>query len=222
MLFRSYVDQEVANQIVDQEETIHSQKKEVSVFFTDVRNFTTLSERLPPEKIVGILNELFALTGKIIARHQGCIVDFIGDAVLAVCGAPKDNPNHAWDAVQTAIEVQKELDELNERWQKRGIPRIQTGVGIHTGEVMAGIVGSGERKKFGVTGDAVNTGSRVEGLNKEFSTSILITRETLNKINGKIETKSHGEVKVKGRDKPVEVFEVLIPGRTNDATEEVP
>jgi adenylate cyclase len=217
-----YVDREVANQIIDQEETIRSQKKEVTVFFTDVRNFTTLSERLPPEKIVGIINELFATTGKIIARHQGCIVDFIGDAILAVFGAPKDNPNHALDAVQTAIEVQKELDGLNEKWQKRGIPAIQTGVGIHTGEVLAGIVGSGERKKFGITGDTVNTGSRVEALNKEFSTSILITRETLEKTNGKIEARSRGQVKVKGKENPVEVFEVLIPGRTKDAIEEAP
>jgi adenylate cyclase len=204
-----YVDREVANQIVDQEEALGGQKKEVSVFFTDVRNYTTLCEGLLPEKVVGILNELFSMMGKVIARHHGCIVDFIGDAVLAVFGAPKDNPNHAWDAVQAAIEVQKELDALNEKWQKRNIPPLQIGVGIHTGEVLAGIVGSGERKKFGVTGDAVNTGSRVEGLNKEFSTSILITRETLAKVNGRIQVRSCGEVKVKGRERPVEVFEVL-------------
>jgi adenylate cyclase len=205
-----YVDREVANQIVDQEESLAGQKKEVSVFFTDVRNYTTLSEGLLPEKVVGILNELFEMIGKVIARHNGCIVDFIGDAVLAVFGAPRDNPNHAWDAVRTAIEIQKALDGLNEKWQKKNIPRLQIGVGIHTGEVVAGIVGSGERKKFGVTGDTVNTGSRVEGLNKEFSTSILITRETLKKVNGKFNVRSCGEVKVKGREKPVEVFEVLV------------
>ncbi len=204
-----YVDREVANQIVDQDENLRGQRREVSVFFTDVRNYTTLSEGLLPEKVAGILNELFSMMGKVIARHQGCIVDFIGDAVLAVFGAPKDNPNHARDAVQTAIEVQEELDGLNEKWQKRGIAAIQIGVGIHSGEVLAGIVGSGERKKFGVTGDTVNTGSRVEGLNKEFSTSILITRETLEKVNRQFKVRSCGEVKVKGRGKPVEIFEVL-------------
>lgn len=206
-----YVDREVANQIVDQEESLAGQKKEVSVFFTDVRNYTTLCEGLPSERVVGILNELFSMMGKAIARHHGCIVDFVGDAVLAVFGAPKDNADHAWDAVQTAIEVQQELDELNQRWQKRNIPPLQIGVGVHTGEVLAGIVGSGERKKFGVTGDAVNTGSRVEGLNKEFATSILITRETLEKVNGRFEVRRCGEVKVKGREKPVEVFEVVKP-----------
>jgi adenylate cyclase len=216
-----YVDREVANQIANQEESLAGEKKEVSVFFTDVRNYTTLSEGLLPEKVVGILNELFQMMGKVIAHHQGCIVDFIGDAVLAVFGAPKDNPNHAWDAVQTAITVQQELDRLNEKWQKRGIPPIQIGVGIHSGEVLAGIVGSGERKKFGVTGDTVNTGSRVEGLNKEFSTSILITRETLERLNGKIQVRSCGEVRVKGRVKPVEVFEILGMGNSRHAAQEV-
>ena len=204
-----YVDREVADQIVHQEEGLKGQSKEVTVFFTDVRNYTTLCEGLPPEKVVGILNEHFAMMGKIITQHQGCIVDFVGDAILAVFGAPKENPNHAWHAVQTAIEALGQLDVLNGHRQKRGISLLQIGVGIHTGEVVAGIIGSGDRKKFGVTGDTVNTGSRVEGLNKEFSTTILITRETLESVNGKFNVRRCGEVKVKGRDKPVEVFEVL-------------
>lgn len=204
-----YVDREVADQIVHQEESLKGQSKQVTVFFTDVRNYTTLCEGLSPENVVAILNEHFAMLGKIIARHQGCIVDFIGDAVLAVFGAPKDNPKHAWDAVQTALEAQEQLNAINRDRQKRGMPSLRIGVGIHTGEVLAGIVGSGERKKFGITGDTVNTGSRVEGLNKEFSTTILITRETLESVNGKFRVRRCGEVKVKGRDKPVEVFEVL-------------
>ncbi len=203
------VDREVANQIVDQDETLSGQTREATIFFTDVRNYTTLCEGKTPEEVVSILNELFAMMGRVIARHQGCIVDFIGDAVLAAFGAHKDNPNHAADAVATALEAQAQLDILNVAWQKRGIPRLQIGVGIHSGEVLAGIVGSGQRKKFGVTGDTVNTGSRVEGLNKEFSTSILITRETLERLNGKFKVQGHGEVKVKGREKAVEVFEVL-------------
>lgn len=207
-----YVDREVANQIVDQEESLGGKIKEVSVFFTDVRNYTTLCEGLPPENVVVILNELFVMMGKVITRHRGCIVDFVGDAVLAVFGAPKDNPHHALDAVQSALEVQVELDELNKKWQKRGIPALQIGVGVHSGAVQVGIVGSGERKKFGVTGDTVNTGSRVEGLNKEFGTSVLISRETAEQVTGKFDLRSRGEVTVKGREKPVEVFEVLRDG----------
>jgi adenylate cyclase len=204
-----YVDREVADQIVDQDETLGGQMREATIFFTDIRNYTTLSEGKRPEEVVSILNELFATIGKVVARHQGCIVDFIGDAVLAAFGAHKPNPDHAADAVATALEVQAELDRLNKAWHKRDIPHLQIGVGIHSGEVLAGIVGSGQRRKFGVTGDTVNTGSRVESLNKEFSTSILITRETLERLNGKFKVEGRGEVKVKGRDKPVEVFEVL-------------
>ena len=204
-----YVDDEVADQIVDQDESLSGRTREATVFFTDVRNYTTLCEGLPPERVVRLLNELFAMMGKSIAAHGGCIVDFVGDAVLAAFGAHKESPGHAADAVATALEVQEQLDRLNGDWQKRGIPRLQIGVGIHSGEVLAGIVGSGERKKFGVTGDTVNTGSRVEGLNKELGTSILITRETLARLDGKFLVQSHGEVKVKGREKPVEVFEVV-------------
>jgi adenylate cyclase len=204
-----YVDDEVADQIVDQDESLSGRTREATVFFTDVRNYTTLCEGLPPERVVRLLNELFAMMSKSIAAHGGCIVDFVGDAVLAAFGAHKESPSHAADAVATALEVQEQLDRLNGDWQKRSIPRLQIGVGIHSGEVLAGIVGSGERKKFGVTGDTVNTGSRVEGLNKELGTSILITRETLARLDGKFLVQSHGEVKVKGREKPVEVFEVV-------------
>jgi len=207
-----YVDREVANQIIDQDESLGGQKTEVSVFFTDVRNYTTLCEGLPPENVVAILNELFAMMGKVIVRHQGWVVDYIGDAVLAVFGAPKHDLSHARSAVQTAIEITDGLDELNTRWEKRGIAPLRIGIGIHSGEVVAGIVGSGERKKFSVTGDTVNTGSRVEGLNKEFGTTILITSETLARLNGEFSVRDLGEVSVKGRHKPVEVFEIVRPG----------
>jgi adenylate cyclase len=205
------VDREVADQIVQQDEGLSGQKLKVSVFFTDIRNYTTLCEGSPPEKVVGILNELFEMMTKAISSHRGMINDFIGDAVMAVFGASKNNPRHAQDAVETALEVQEGLARLNEKWQSRGYQPIHIGVGIHTGEVVAGIVGSEGRKKFTFTGDTVNTASRVEGLNKDFSTGILITRETLESVDGKFNVRPCGQAKVKGRDKPVEVFEVLGP-----------
>ena len=216
-----FVDREVADQIIDQEESLRGERRDVSVFFTDVRNYTTLCEGAPPEKVVASLNQLFAMMGKVVARHNGCIVDFVGDAVLVVFGAPKENPNHARDAVQTAIEVQEELNALNEKWLKRGMATMEIGVGVHSGEVQAGIVGTGERKKFGITGDTVNTGSRVEGLNKEFSTTILITRETMDRVNGMFDVRRCAEVKVKGREQPVEVFEVLGVGTSHHRVKEV-
>lgn len=204
-----YVGWEVANQIVAQDESLNGQRREVTVFFTDVRNFTTLCEGLPPEAVVARMNELFAMMGKVIATHNGCILDFIGDAVLAIFGAPKNNPQHAQAAVQTAIAVQARLAELNQQWQQQGLAPLEIGVGIHTGAVVVGIVGTGERKKFDVTGDTVNIGSRVEGLNKELGTTVLATRETVDKLDGRFAVRDCGPRAVKGREQPVEVFEVL-------------
>jgi adenylate cyclase len=204
-----YVGMEVAKQIIKQDERLAGNKRVVTVFFTDVRNFTTMCEGLAPEDVVVRMNEMFAMMGKVIERHGGMIFDFIGDAVLAVFGAPKDNPDHASAAAQSAIEVMAGLDELNGRWVSNHLAPLRIGIGLHTGEVVAGIVGTGERKKFDVTGDTVNTGSRVEGLNKELGTAILATRETVTRLNGAFKVRSCGEVAVKGRAKPVEVFEIL-------------
>ena len=204
-----YVGMEVAKQIVEQDEQLVGKKQIVTVFFTDVRNFTTMCEGLPPEQVVVRMNELFAMMGKVIERHGGTIFDFIGDAVLAVFGAPKANLHHARSAAQSAIEILAGLDELNGRWVKNHLAPLRIGIGLHTGEVIAGIVGTGERKKFDVTGDTVNTGSRVEGLNKELGTAILATRETVALLNGHFAVRNCGAVSVKGREQAVEVFEVL-------------
>lgn len=203
-----FVGWEVADQIVHQDEILQGQSFEVSVFFTDVRDYTTLCESAAPDQIAALMREVFGVMGKVIANHDGHIFDFIGDAVLAVFGAPKTNPDHADAAVQSAIEVTAALDELNGRWEKRGIPRLRIGVGIHSGPVVIGIVGTGERKKYDVTGDTVNTGSRVEGLNKETGTTILITRQTMEQLKGEFALRPCGAVKVKGRAQAVEVFEV--------------
>jgi len=204
-----YVGMEVAKQIVEQDEQLSGKKQIVTVFFTDVRNFTTMCEGLPPEQVVVRMNELFAMMGKVIERHGGTIFDFIGDAVLAVFGAPRENPDHARAAAQSAIEILAGLDELNGRWVKNHLAPLRIGIGLHTGEVIAGIVGTGERKKFDVTGDTVNTGSRVEGLNKELGTAILATRETVALLDGQFTVRNCGEVSVKGREQAVEVFEIL-------------
>jgi adenylate cyclase len=168
-----------------------------------------MCEGLAPEEVVRRMNEMFAMMGKIIERQGGMIFDFIGDAILAVFGAPKENSRHAQAAAQSSIEVMAGLAGLNDRWAKSDLAPLRIGIGLHTGEVMVGIVGTGERKKFDVTGDTVNTGSRVEALNKEFGTSILATRETVTRLNGAFSVRNCGEVQVKGREKPVEVFEIL-------------
>jgi len=214
-----HVGWEVARQIVEQNEELAGKTREVTVFFTDVRNFTTLCEGLPPDAVVARMSELFAMMGKVIARHDGLILDFIGDAVLAVFGTPADNPQHARAAVQTAVEMLAGLDAINAQWEKKGIAPLRIGVGIHTGEVVAGIVGTGERKKFDITGDTVNTGSRVEGLNKELGTEILVTQETAARLDGRFALRDCGSAPVKGRAKPVHVFAVLRAEKIGDGTE---
>lgn len=203
-----HVGWEVAKQIVEHDEQLAGRKLEVTVLFTDVRNFTTLCESLPPEVVVARMNELFAMMGKIIAAQGGTIIDFIGDAILAVFGAPKENLEHRRDAVKTGIEILAKLDELNAGWKKTGKAPLRIGVGIHTGIVVAGIKGAGERKKYDITGDTVNTGARVEALNKEFGTEILATRDTIRNLDGQFTLRNCGLVSVKGRERPVEVFEV--------------
>lgn len=214
-----HVGWEVARQIVEQNEELAGKTREVTVFFTDVRNFTTLCEGLPPAAVVARMSELFAMMGKVIERRGGLILDFIGDAVLAVFGAPRDHPQHARAAVDSAVEVLAGLDAINAQWEKKGIAPLRIGIGIHTGEVIAGIVGTSERKKFDITGDTVNTGSRVEGLNKELGTEILATKETVEKLDGRFVLRDCGAVAVKGRAKPVHVFAVLRPAKIGDGAE---
>jgi adenylate cyclase len=211
--FGQYVGREVAKRIVEQDDQLSGEKRVVTVFFTDVRNFTTLCEGLAPEEVMARMNELFAMMGKVIERHGGIIFDFIGDAVLAVFGAPNANLKHAEAAARSGLEVLAGLDQLNARWVENGVAPLRIGIGLHTGEVVTGVVGTGERKKFDVSGDTVNTGSRVEGLNKELGTAILATRETVAELNGTFVTRNCGELAVKGREKTVEVFEIL-PSQT--------
>jgi class 3 adenylate cyclase/CHASE2 domain-containing sensor protein len=206
--FTEFVSQEVTDRIVEEEE-IASRKLEVTILFTDVRDFTMMSEALPPVKIVDMLNEFFILVGEALKKRRGYIIDFVGDGVFAAFGAPKDDPNHASNAVAAALDIQARLVLLNIKLRAQGIPSLKVDVGIHTGEVVVGLIGSAERRKLGVTGDPVNVCARVEELNKNFATKILITESTRRLLNEAFPTNGLGPVSVKGRKEPVEVFEVL-------------
>ncbi len=147
--------------------------------------------------------------GEPVQRHRGIIIDFVGDAVLAVYGAPLENPAHALDAVRTGLATQAGLVALNARWQARGLPTLKMGIGIHTGSVFAGNVGAPDRIKYAVIGDTVNVAARVEGLNKELGTAFLITEDTYAILPGRVQVGDRGEMKVKGRHRPVRVYEVF-------------
>ncbi len=207
--FHQYIGREVADRIYGDDPALAGQRRTLSIMFTDLRDFTTLSEAMAPDQVAQHLNEYFPMMVDAVRRHRGIVNDFIGDAVMAVYGAPVDNPEHALDAVRTGLAMQAGLAVLNAGWQARGLPPLKMGIGIHTGPVFAGNVGSPERKKYTVVGDAVNVAARVESLNKELHTTFLITGDTYAAVKERVEVKDCGELKVKGRHQAVKVYEVL-------------
>ena len=207
--FHQYIGREVADRIYRDDPTLAGQRRTVSIMFTDLRDFTTMSEAMTAEQVAWQLNEYFPMMVEAVREHRGIVNDFIGDAVMAVYGAPTDNPEHALDAVRTARKMQAGLAALNAEWQARGLPTLKMGIGIHTGTVFAGNVGSPKRKKYTVVGDAVNVAARVEGLNKELHTTLLITGNTYAAVKDRVEVRDCGEVNVKGRQQAVQVYEVL-------------
>lgn len=204
-----YVSPEVAARVERNPGDLDGERRQVSILFTDLRGFTTLSERMAPEQMAARLTEYFdAMTSAIFVR-RGMVNDFIGDAILAVFGAPLDDPSHAQHAVQSALAMIETLATLNRRWSTEGLPPLRMGVGIHTGEVFAGNVGRAGKVKYAVVGDTVNLASRVEGLNKELGTTMLVTESTYHAAGLDLEVKDRGLVSVKGREEPVRIYEVL-------------
>ena len=211
--FARYLSRDVMAKVLADAPSLQGEYREVSILFSDLRGFTTMCERMHPTDIAAHLNEYFDAMTAAIFKHRGMINDFVGDAVMAVFGAPVSDPDHAWHAVQSALDMDKALAELNARWKKTGEVALRMGVGIHTGRVFAGNVGGRDRMKYTMIGDPVNVASRVEGLNKDLSTTLLITEETLAAVADRVRVRDCGPVAVKGRVEKVRVFEVLNDGR---------
>jgi adenylate cyclase len=207
--FGQFVSPKVVDRVLREGTALGGTLRTVSVLLSDLRGFTGLSERLPLDRISEMLNEYFTGLVEVIAARGGMVVDFIGDGMLAVFGAPTDDPEHAWHAVATALEMQAALAQLNQRWRREGRPPLTMGVAVHTGEVFAGNVGSPQRKKYAVLGDTVNTVSRIEGLNRDLGTAILISGAALAAVKDRVVVRDRGPVAVKGRTQPVELFELL-------------
>jgi adenylate cyclase len=206
--FGRYLSPQVAAAVLADAPSLTGQRREVSVLFSDLRGFTTLSETMAPEEVAQRLDEYFDVMTRIIFQHGGMVNDFIGDAVMAVFGAPLPDRDHALHAVQTALAMDEGLQGLNARWADAGLPPLRMGIGVHSGEVFAGNVGGRSRTKYTIVGDAVNVGSRVEGLNKELGTTILITEATFSILEGRVKVRDCGPMPVKGRNEPVRVFEL--------------
>lgn len=207
--FGRYVSSDVAAQVLAQAPSLEGERREVSVLFSDLRGFTTISETMAPDKVAAHLTEYFDAMTAAIFRHRGMVNDFIGDAVMAIFGAPLADPDHALHAVKAAADMERALAGLNERWKAVGLPVLRMGIGVHTGEVFAGNVGGRARMKYTIVGDPVNVASRVEGLNKETGTTVLITEATRVLLGDRIDVRDCGAIPVKGRNEPVRVWELL-------------
>jgi adenylate cyclase len=181
----------------------------MTVLFSDIRGFTTVSEKGTPEDIVHTLNEYFTQMVRIVFHHKGTLDKFVGDMVMALFGAPLDDPLHADHAVEAALEMLDALHELNIRWAAEGRPTLDIGIGINTGPMIAGNIGSDAIMSYTVIGDAVNLGSRLESLNKQYGTRIIISESTKSHLTKAHQFKPLGDVVVKGKSHAVAIFEVV-------------
>ena len=221
-LFGRYVSKDVYNQLLEHPEQaeLGGGRREMSVLFSDIRGFTTVTEKGNPEELVAQLNEYFSRMVDIVFRHQGTVDKFVGDMVMALFGAPLDDPQHADHAVTAAVDMVRELGELNSKWASEGRPQLDIGVGINSGDMIAGNIGSSSIMSYTVIGDNVNLGSRLESLNKDYKTRIIVSDATRARLRGAYDIRPLGDVVVKGKTKPVAIFELKVPSPLPEPREE--
>ncbi len=207
--FTRYVAREVVEEILKNPENmaLTGERREVTVLFCDVRGFTPLSERLSPEEVVLLLNDFYNLMIETTFKHDGTLDKFLGDAVMAVFGAPLAHPDHSARAIRTALAMQEGIVGLNERRARDGKEPIAVGIGVSAGEAVAGTVGTEDRMEYTVIGDSVNLAARLESNAKPGQ--ILISHRTYERVRDLVDARPLGRIRVKGKEEEVEVYEVL-------------
>ncbi|WP_163996966.1 CHASE2 domain-containing protein [Pyxidicoccus caerfyrddinensis] len=213
--FQHYLDASVMEQVLEHPERLKlgGERKELTVLFSDIRGFTPLSERMSPEGLVTFINQyLTPMTGVVFA-HGGTLDKYIGDAIMCFWGAPVDQPDHALRACRAALGFLDKLQELKVRWRAAGLPEVDIGVGINTGPMNVGHMGTESRFNYTVMGDAVNLASRLEGLNKEYGTRVLISEGTYLQVKEHVIARRLGAVRVKGKQEPGALYELRAMGR---------
>jgi adenylate cyclase len=208
-IFGRYVTTQVSQELLVKQNTLGGDRRRVTMLFSDIRNFTSMSEGMEPERIIAFLNDYFSEMVDAVFEHHGVLDKFIGDGMLAVFGSIDRSEGHERRAVLTALRMRARLAKLNGERATTGQPPIAIGIGIHTDEVIVGNIGSRKRLEYTVIGDGVNTCSRVEGLNKEFGTTILITDATWEPVRHEFECRAMPEAPLKGKTKVPRLFEVI-------------
>jgi len=209
-LFGQYVPPELADEMSRDPAhyTMEGQSREMTVLFSDIRGFTNFSEKLPPAELAEVLNAYLSTMTHIVQQRRGTIDKYIGDAIMAFWNAPVDLADHASRAVQTALDMQAALAQLNQEFAARGWPEVKIGVGVNTGRMSVGNMGSEFRMSYTVMGDAVNLGSRLEGITKQYGVGILATQTTVEADPDHVFMKVD-DVRVKGKETPVAIYEPL-------------
>ena len=208
--FQQYVSPEVIRRVLSDPVLVQPRKTDITVLFSDVRGFTTISEALDAQDLARLLNGYLTEMTRIIFRHQGTLDKYIGDAVMAIWGAPFTEPKHGERCCEAALSMLTRLLDLQEKWRAEGLPVMEIGIGINTGIASVGNMGSSLRYGYTAMGDTVNLASRLEGLNKEYGTSILISESTRADVtNDRMIIREIDFIRVKGKNQPVTIFEIL-------------
>jgi adenylate cyclase len=209
--FQQYLPPGLINQLLERPELLRlgGEEKELSVMFCDIRGFTALSEGLSPSALVELLNEYLSAMTDVIFRHWGTLDKYIGDAIMAFWGAPYPQDDHADRSCRAALDMAQALRELRQRWGQRQLPLVDFGIGINTGPVLVGNMGSKRRFNFTIMGDNVNLASRLEGINKQFGTRIILSQYTYQKIRDNFVSRELDLIRVKGKTTPVKIYELL-------------
>lgn len=212
--FTRFINKDIVNKVIRGEISLGGELRKAAIFFSDVRGFTAIAEKISPEELILFLNGYLSLMVSCIGSHHGIVVDLMGDGIYAAWGATYTAGNDCENAINSALTMRKTLIQYNNYREKEGDEPIQIGCGINYGEVISGMVGSFDRMQYSLIGDTVNYASRLESLNKAFDTDILISEEAKQEVEGIYKLEKLKPVKVKGKEKEQQVYAVL--GRMDD------
>jgi adenylate cyclase len=218
-LFTRFISAEMVDQIISTRDINSLNKRaNLTILFSDIRGFTTLSEKLPPEEVVALLNPYLEAMTEVIYKHNGTVDKYEGDAIVAFFGEPVPYADHALRAVRAAVDMRKALDQLKQRWEKEGHPRpnLEMGVGINSGDVFVGMLGSAQRINYTIIGDAANLAARLQDLTKTYKWPILISESSYLPVKDEFDAEFADSVVVKGRSEPVNIYKLLGRKGTSD------
>ncbi len=208
-IFGRYVGSKIRDEILGGNIPLDGELKEATILFADLRNFTPLAEITPPKELIHLLNDYLNAMSEAVKEHGGLILQFIGDEIEAVVGAPIYEPGHVYFAVQAALAMRKRLKEINKIHSQQGYATLSHGIGIHTGKVLAANIGSSDRSAYSLIGDTVNLASRIQDLNKEFGTDILVSSRVAKGLENEFIFKPMPSIRVKGKLASVQTFSLV-------------